>query len=73
MYFQTVAAISLAVEFVVISAIVLTLLNAMSHGRVFATFDRARNRAFGKTAPAPSPDPQEAMNHDETVPLRRAA
>jgi hypothetical protein len=73
MYFQTVAAISLTVEFVVISAIVLTLLNAMLDGRLFAQFGRARDRVLGKAAPAPSPIPDKAISRHEAAPLRRAA
>jgi hypothetical protein len=70
MSFQTVANISLFVEFVVISAIVLTLLNAVNHGRLFAAVAR-----LGKPKPVhvKAVPHSAAIKHHKAPPMRRAA
>ena len=70
MSFQTVANISLMVEFVVISAIILTLLNAVNHGRLVAAV-----RGIGKRKPVAVQARAAASQAgpSEAAPLRRAA
>ena len=68
--FQTVANISLMVEFVVISAIVLTLLNAMTHGKHVAAVWRTGK---GKPAPVQARAAAVPAGQSEAPPLRRAA
>jgi hypothetical protein len=67
MSFQTVAHISLAIEFVVISAIILTLLNAVNHGRPAAAVARLLRRE------PPKAEVANTAKHDEPKQLRRAA
>jgi hypothetical protein len=66
MYFETVAAISLTIEFVVISMIILTLLNAFSEGRLLAAVKRQKSRLAPHAPAVPA-------NQNDPVPVRRAA
>jgi hypothetical protein len=70
MYFETVAAISLTIEFVVISAIILTLLNAFSEGRLGAAIKRKTNRVGATLTAHRAAVP---ANQNEALPERRAA
>lgn len=72
MSFQTIATISLLTEVVVISAIVLTLINAFSEGRLYAFVSRC-GRVAAKPDVAVSPVVNsDAARHDDAH-LRRAA
>jgi hypothetical protein len=72
MSFQTVAAISLAIEVVVLCGIVLTLANAFSDGRIAASFRSLTKRTQPQTEAAGSAV-AAATSAAEEVPLRRAA
>jgi Na+-translocating ferredoxin:NAD+ oxidoreductase RnfG subunit len=71
MTFQTIAAISLTVEFVVISAIILTLLNAVTHGRILAAV-RQVGRARQKQVVS-HPADAAPVNQKDAASLRKAA
>ena len=74
MSFETVAAMSLAIEVIVILGITLTLLNAFTDGRVAGLFSGLRTRSGSKQATALSKTPSTVESAEvDAHPLRRAA